>query len=304
MMLAARQIELFEVGRRKASLAAALGFSWLGASSLIWFISGPSDAVVWLAHLLDASGVLAAAAGLVLGHRSNRAVTTVLAPILNRDPAVALRLGITPQIESFVARIETKDVSTAGHVTRVAELAMRLGERGGIGGDRLRTIGLAALLHDIGKIRVPTEILTKPDKLTDEEFAIIKRHPEWGQEILDSDSLLAPVGRLVRGHHERVDGRGYPDGLSGDAVTLDMGLVAVTDSWDAMVQNRHYRAGMSHDQARAIFVEHAGAQWPTRAVELLLEHLDEEGQLDAVFADLLTESNGHVCDDALAGLPV
>ncbi len=302
-VLAHGQIRLYEVGRRRSSIAAAIGFAWLGVSSVVWLIPSPNDAIVWVAHFFDGLGVLGAAGGLVVAHRNDRPLTAVMAPVFNRDPSVALRLGVTPQIEAFVAMLDEKDRSTAGHVTRVAELAMRLGERAGFKGERLRNLGLGALLHDIGKVRIPAEILTKPDRLTSDEFEIVKMHTLWGQEILASDPLLAPVGRLVRHHHERIDGRGYPDGLRGDAIPVDVCLIAVADAWDAMVQTRHYRPGMSDEQARSIFREHAGSQWSDTAVELLFAQLDHDGELTGVFTDLTADGDHHICADALDTLP-
>ncbi len=301
--LAHGQIRLYEVGRRRSSIAAAVGFAWLGVSAVVWMLPTTNDAIVWVAHLLDGLGVLAAAGGLVVAHRNDRPVTAVLAPVFNRDPSVALRLGLTPQIEDFVAMLDEKDRSTAGHVTRVAELTMRLGERAGFTGERLRNLGLGALLHDIGKVRIPADILTKPDRLTADEFEIVKVHTLWGQEILSSDPMLAPVGRLVRHHHERIDGRGYPDRLRGDAIPMDVCLIAVADAWDAMVQTRHYRPGMTEEQARAIFREHAGSQWSEAAVALLFAQLDEDAELVGIFTDLTADGDHHICADALDTLP-
>ncbi len=299
-VLAHRQVQLFSIGRNRASFVAALGFSWIGIASLVWLLDEPTGPAVWAAHVFDGLGVLAAAAGLIIVHRRDRNLTGVLAPVLNRDPIVALRLGITPEIRNFVSMLDAKDRSTAGHVTRVAELAMRLGERSAISGARLRNLGLAALLHDIGKVQVPTEILTKPARLTDDEFNIMKQHTIWGEAMLASDPMLSQVAPLVRSHHERVDGRGYPDGLRRQQIPLDVSLIAVADAWDAMVQTRHYRVGMSDQQARAIFSRHAGTQWSGEAVDLLFAQIDHGG-LDGVFDDI--GADHHICADALDGLP-
>ena len=93
----------------------------------------------------------------------------------------------------------------------------------------------------------------------------MKLHTVFGEELLATDSMLLPASRLVRSHHERVDGQGYPDGLSGDEVALDVGIIGVADAWDAMVQTRHYRPAMSEEDARRILVENAGTQWPAAA---------------------------------------
>jgi HD-GYP domain-containing protein (c-di-GMP phosphodiesterase class II) len=230
-------------------------------------------------------------------------LTEVFAPVINRDPIVALRLGVTPQVDEFLASLRDKDAPTRGHVIRVAELAMTLGMRAGFKADRLRTLGLAALMHDIGKIRVDHAILTKNGPLTDAEYDEIKLHTVIGERMLSGDEMLRPASRLVRSHHERVDGTGYPDGLGGSDVGLDIGIIAVSDAWDAMVQTRHYRAGMSEADARRILVDGAGTQWPAAAVELLLAELDDGWELRGVFAGVgWTDADQVVCADTLVGL--
>ena len=146
-------------------------------------------------------------------------------------------------------------------------------------------------------------ILTKTGPLTDHEYAEMKLHTVFGEELLATDSMLLPASRLVRSHHERVDGQGYPDGLSGDEVALDVGIIGVADAWDAMVQTRHYRPAMSEEDARRILVENAGTQWPEAAVDLLLAELDDGWELRGVFAGVGVTDHEHVvCADTVAGL--
>ena len=149
---------------------------------------------------------------------------------------------------------------------------------------------------------MPDAILTKPDKLTDDEFDTMKQHTIWGAELLADDSILAPVATLVRNHHERADGRGYPDALRGEQIPLDVSIISVADAWDAMVQSRHYRQGMSEEKARSIFSEHAGSQWATEAVDLLMAQLDDDSSLEGLFADLIGEPAAPCCSETIAAL--
>ncbi|MFV1991775.1 MAG: HD-GYP domain-containing protein, partial [Acidimicrobiales bacterium] len=201
MRLSLRQAGLYEVGQRLPSLIAALGFGYIGMSSLVWLVGDPLGLASWLAHGFDGFGVLLAAGGLWLAHRSDTAVADVFAPVLTREPLMALRLGVSPQVTAFLKDLATKDDSTRAHVVRVAELAMVLGEKDGFAGTELRDLGLGAILHDIGKVRVPDAILKKPGALTDGEFEQMKLHTVWGDEMLRCDPEFTEVANLVRGHH-------------------------------------------------------------------------------------------------------
>ncbi|HZR93900.1 MAG TPA: HD domain-containing phosphohydrolase [Gaiellaceae bacterium] len=187
---------------------------------------------------------------------------------------------------------------------RVGELALRVGIRGRLAADRLRALGLGALLHDLGKLLVPDEILRKPGALTDSEFDAIREHPVTGAELLAASPLLAGAADLVRWHHERPDGSGYPDGLSSGQIPLEAAIISACDGWDAMTYSRHYRAALEPAHARRILAEGAGTQWDSRAIALLEAELDENGPvetplLDAVGRERSPAELGDVCLDAL-----
>jgi len=160
----------------------------------------------WLAHFTDGLGVLFAAGGLLLAHYRDRSLVIVLAPVLAREPLAALQLGLTPVVLQFVAALQVKDEVTRQHVSRVSELAMRAGERARLDPLTLRAVGLGALLHDVGKLLTPDEVLMKPSSLTDEERAIVERHPADGAALLAEFPHLAEAAKIVRAHHERPDG--------------------------------------------------------------------------------------------------
>lgn len=152
-------------------------------------------------------------------------------------------------IGGFCRIVEARDPYTAGHQRKVAELAVAIGQDMGFDVDQLAAIRLAALVHDIGKIYVPAEFLNKPGKLSDLEFAIIKQHPLLGHEILSPIDFGWPIARFVLEHHERLDGSGYPNGLSGDAISIEARVLAVADTVDAMTSNRPYRPAMGLELA-------------------------------------------------------
>jgi len=162
---------------------------------------------------------------------------------------------------TLMETIEAKDSYTRGHTERVTELAVGLAERIGLSGDDLEHIRRAASLHDIGKIAVPDEIILKPGRLRPEEFAKIKEHPLKADRILQHLRFLDTARLIVRAHHERYDGKGYPDGLSGEEVPIGARILAVADSFDAMTSARPYRKAMTPDDALARMAAEAGRQF-------------------------------------------
>jgi len=293
LVLSLRQLGLFRLARRRASLVASMGFLYFGLSTLVWVGAAPYSLAWWGAHGADGVGVLLAALGLVIAHHRDRSIAATLAPVVNRDPLVALELGLTPPVHRFIAALDGKDLVTRDHVVRVGELAMRVGLRAGLPPETNHALGLGALLHDVGKLNAPTEILQKSGPLTDNEFAIMKRHTVWGAELMMSSPLLAPAAMFVRSHHERFDGRGYPDGLRGDQIPLEVAIISVCDAWDAMTFTRPYRPGMDHQIALEILREGAGTQWSPVAVALLGRELEENGPIDIPLYDRIGRAGSH-----------
>lgn len=308
LVLSLRHLRLHRIGGRRASFVASVGLMYIGLSSLVWIVQEPFSIGWWGAHVVDITGVFAALFGLGFAHFRDRSVASTLAPVVNRDPLIALELGLTPTVHNFVAALERKDPVTRAHVVRVGELAVRVGLRSGLAPDRIRNLGLAALLHDVGKVFTPNAILNKPGALSDAEFETVKEHTIWGFELMRSSPLLAPAAHLVRWHHERPDGRGYPDGLREADLPEEVGIVSVCDALDAMTSTRQYRAGMDEDTAIEILRDGAGSQWSTGAVELALDELAERGApaapaFGAVGAEAARASGERLIDDCAGALP-
>lgn len=176
-------------------------------------------------------------------------------------------------IETLVATVEAKDIYTYGHSARVSKRARLTAERLGRPHEEVEQIKIAGLLHDIGKIGIPESILRKPDRLTEEEWAYVRSHPQIGETIIRQmgSERLTEVERLVRHHHERLDGKGYPDGLAGDAIPFGARVLAVADSYDAMTSNRPYRTPFSSDDAAAELRRCVGQQFQADIVEAFLQ---------------------------------
>jgi diguanylate cyclase (GGDEF)-like protein len=179
-----------------------------------------------------------------------------------------------------VQMLDAGDLRTRAHSQTVAAYSVAIGKAMGLAPDRLIMLRRAALLHDVGKVSVPSEILDKPGPLDDREFAIVRGHSAAGAQMLAHAGLAAEAG-WVRGHHERVDGGGYPDGLSGDEIPLEARILFVADSFEAMTSDRPYRSGIDAGEAVAELKRCAGTQFDAQVVDALVS-LVRDGALDAL----------------------
>ncbi len=180
-------------------------------------------------------------------------------------------------LRSLVAALDARDRETAGHSERVADLTMAIAAEMGIARDtdEWRCISWGALLHDVGKIAIRDEILGKPGSLTNEEWEAMRTHPASGYDILRSVDFLAPAGNIVLAHHERYDGGGYPNGLSGDEIPLGARVFMIADAFDAMTSDRSYRKAMPAEEALAEILRNSGTQFDPAAVRAFLSVYQE-----------------------------
>jgi HD-GYP domain-containing protein (c-di-GMP phosphodiesterase class II) len=174
-------------------------------------------------------------------------------------------------VRALAAAIEAKDHYTAEHGDMLANMAIAVGRRLGLGDRALRDVQYAAVLHDIGKIGIPGNILNKPDKLTDEEFAVMAEHTIIGERIISHIDYLAPIAGMIRSAHERWDGRGYPDKLAGERIPVASRILLVCDAFHAMTSDRPYRKAMPEEEALDELRRNAGAQFDPVVVEAFLE---------------------------------
>jgi putative two-component system response regulator len=194
--------------------------------------------------------------------------------VLLRDRALDLRLDAAESVLLAMARaVEARDAYTVHHAERVGVRARAMGVAFGLDAEDLDIVYRGGVLHDLGKIAIRDAILLKPGPLAPEEFDVMKRHSVEGERIcapLRSTEHYVPI---IRHHHERWDGTGYPDGLAGDSIPLGARIVAVADAWDAMVTDRPYRAGLPAEEATRRLRDGAGTQWDERFVRLYLDLL-------------------------------
>ncbi len=194
-----------------------------------------------------------------------------------------VRRAVETTIQVLVMAVETKDPYTAGHQRRATDLARTLAAEMGLSPEKIEGLRMAGVIHDIGKITLPTEILSKPTKLSDIEFSLIKEHVQLAYNILKDVESPWPLAEIVYQHHERLDGSGYPRGLKGEEITIEARILAVADVVEAMASHRPYRPALGLDAALAEIEKHRGRLYDSGAVDACLRVFREQGyQLEEV----------------------
>jgi HD-GYP domain-containing protein (c-di-GMP phosphodiesterase class II) len=269
-VLALRAARTFTLTRRWSDLMVVLGVVWLGVALVAQLMLSFPALGWWLGHVLELVGVALVGVPVALDlHRGSQ--SRPLAGDLSAAELVfAEEAFLGPRVRALMVRLAEKDSYTEGHTRRVALRSVEVGEALGLSPGRLRSLAIGGLLHDIGKLSVPDAILQKPGPLDDDEYDVIRRHPEWGEQlIVELGGFRDEVRRLVLSHHERLDASGYPHALRGDELDLETRILAVCDVYDALISTRVYRDAWSPDRALALLREEAGTSFDGACVEAL-----------------------------------
>jgi HD-GYP domain-containing protein (c-di-GMP phosphodiesterase class II) len=291
----------WKLGHDRIELALVLA-AWLSAHAAVSLQFGHLWRLSWWdyhAYLL--AGFTAGAYAVVTGYLRTRSAEGTLASIRLREPIDHMTHGSPEVLHVLVAAVEAKDRYTHGHSTRVADLSVRMGLKLGLRPAALRGLTQGALLHDVGKIGVPDHILNKPGTLSPEERAWIEEHPVVGWEIGRRAPSLRDALVVVRHHHERVDGTGYPDGLASEDIPFAARIVAVADVWDALTSDRAYRPAWDPPTALAHIMAGRGHHFDPVCVAVCLSIMAEDGvrpvgeRGDGAEADAAAQAcHGHV----------
>lgn len=188
-----------------------------------------------------------------------------------------LKSNLLDSISAIASIVEMRDPYTAGHQRRVADIAVAIGKELNLPDNQVEGIHLAGIVHDVGKIRVPAEILSKPGRLTVNEFNLIKEHPQTGYDILKSIDYPWTIAEIILQHHERLDGSGYPKGLKNTEILLEAQIIAVADVVESMMSHRPYRAGLGIDVALAEILLNRGSCFNADVVDACIRLFQEQG---------------------------
>lgn len=255
-------------------------------SLLLSFVSKRSPFSIWLESvrgilltttLVGSIGILMAMVSVKIGYT---AVLLFFGPLLIARYSYGqykdMRDTYMETINAFNKALEAKDPYTSGHALRVQQYSEKLAVAMGLSSKKITNIKTAAILHDIGKIGVDDSILRKPDRLTREEFDMIKKHPAIGADILKDVDFLSTPAEIIRSHHERYDGRGYPDSKRGDEIPIESSILSIADVFDAMTSDRPYRGALSRKAALEEIKNNAGIQFDPAIANKFCEIMNEE----------------------------
>jgi HD domain len=276
-LLGLRALHTFLLTRRWADLLVVVGLVWLAGALIAALVLDFRQLGWWIGHGLELAGI--ALVGGAVGLDLHRGVQSrpLSGDLRGSELVSAEETFLGSHIRALVVRLAEKDAYTEEHTRRVALRAVQVGEELGLPPGRLRSLAVGGLLHDIGKLSVPDEVLKKPGPLDKDEYAVIQRHPEHGRRLLrELGGFGEGVLRLVHDHHERLDGSGYPSGLRGDELDLDARILAVCDVYDALISTRVYRAAWSAEKALGLLFEQTGSAFDIRCVDALARVLARE----------------------------
>jgi HD-GYP domain-containing protein (c-di-GMP phosphodiesterase class II) len=235
----------------------------------------------WLYHLLLLLAVVLMLATFARQMRSGQ-LSLGLNALLDDDAGRRLAYGLRPEVKALVVATEAKDMYTAGHMQRVASLAVRIGRALALPPEELRVLAQAGVVHDVGKIEVPDAVLNKQASLEAAERELINQHPANGERIGRTLGLHRLELEVIRHHHERWDGAGYPDGLAGEQIPLLARIMAVADVYDAVTSARAYRPAWSREEARALILRESGVGFDPKIAKVALKVLAEATERERV----------------------
>jgi putative nucleotidyltransferase with HDIG domain len=281
-LLLLRALRTFFLTRRRADLLVAVGIVWLGAALPPAMLLHYWELGWWLGHGFELVGIVIVGLPVALDLRRAAQSRPLAGDLRGTELVTAEEAFLGSHVRALTLRLAEKDEYTEEHTRRVALRAVEVGQELGLSPGRLRALATGGLVHDIGKLRISDAILKKPGPLTDEEFAVIKRHAELGDRMLADLGFKEDVRQLVRDHHERLDGTGYPNGISGPAISLDARILAVCDVYDALLSQRVYREAWTHERAIALLREESGTAFDPKCVAALERVLARERAPDAV----------------------
>jgi hypothetical protein len=272
-----RSLRTYRLTRRLADLSVVTGIVWLAAALVAALTLTYTDVGWWLGHAFELIGIALVGGPVALDlHRASQS-RTLTGGLRAAELVSSEESFLGAHVRNLTRMLAERDEYTEGHTRRVALLAVQVGEEVGLSPERLRALATGALLHDIGKLGVPDPILKKPGALTVEEYELVKEHPVAGERLLEElGGFSHDVRHLVRHHHERLNGSGYPDHLRGPELDLETRILGVCDVYDALLSTRVYREAWTDEEARALLRRGAGTIFDRRCVDALERVLARE----------------------------
>lgn len=268
-----RHLRLAMLANSVTPLAVVLGFGAIAGSAVMWLGDPTFNTGLWTAQLLIIAGVFLVTLGSLLAYRVTTKFNRYLQPIIEMNPREALTLGLEPLLNRYLETLELGNATKRDHVLGTTELALKIGDRLDFSTRDLRDLGLAALLHDVGQLSLPDELVDQSAPLSAHEIVILEQHTTLGAQMLSQSSALASVAPIVHAHHERIDGSGYPLGLAGSHIPIAARVLSVCDAYDALSRTDEYGKTHSVEPVLGQLEQFTRSRWDRRVVEIVTRYV-------------------------------
>jgi HD-GYP domain-containing protein (c-di-GMP phosphodiesterase class II) len=276
-LLVLRAVRTFLLTQRALDLVVVVGLVWLATALVPALTMNYAQLGWWIGHEVELDGILLVGIAVAVDLARAAQSRPLAGDLRGADLVASEDIFLGSHVRALTVRLADKDAYTERHTRRVALRAVQVGELLGLSASRLRTLAIGGLVHDIGKLSIPDSILKKPGPLDDDEYAVIQEHPDRGYKLLAGlGGFPEAVRQLVRDHHERLDGSGYPRGLTAARIDLDTRILTVCDVYDALISKRVYRGAWSHDDAMALLRRETESAFDVRCVDALEQVIARE----------------------------
>jgi putative nucleotidyltransferase with HDIG domain len=286
-----RYYQSYRYTRFPLQYAIVYSLGWLIVSQIIIVTGELWRMSWWTYHFLLLASMIVMILGLLKQYAVKGTLVKGIKALFTNDPFERITASISPTVKELVIATEQKDTYTAGHTFRVTMYALKLAEELRLRPELLRAIAQGTLLHDVGKIQIPDTILNKPGRLTEEERQIIEKHPIYGYEMCRDLGFMTEEMNIIRWHHEKWDGSGYPDRLAGEAIPYEARIVAIADVYDALTSDRAYRKAWSHEEAMEFISEQKGIHFDPDCVEAWCHLCEKDPSVYQYPSQMIKDSN-------------
>ncbi len=262
-----RYYQLYRYTKAPLHYAIIQSSLWIAVSQFMFSASTAGDISCWAYHGLLLAATLLMVWGFIRQFNWTYKSFAAIFSLNKGSIQTKIEAALSPKVRQLIQKTEQHDYYTAGHNWRVAMLALQIGEAMKLAPEQLHALAYAGVVHDIGKLNIPSEILNKPAKLDHAERGLIEQHPDMGYTLCQLLGFLPEELAIVRHHHEKWDGSGYPAKLAGEEIPLVARITAIADVYDALTSKRSYRKPMSHEEAHAFILEHTGSHFCPESVK-------------------------------------
>lgn len=286
-----RYFQSYRYSRFPLQMAIIYSCCWIMVAQYIMVVGEKWQSSWWIYHFLLLAAMIIMLFGLYKQYSANKSLTLAIKALFTTDPLERITNCLSPSVRSLIVATEEKDPYTGGHNFRVTLYAMKLADEMNLSPEQLRSLSQGSIVHDVGKINIPDAILNKPGRLNPEERTIIETHPLKGYEMCRMLGFMKEELSIIRSHHEKWDGTGYPDNLKGNQIPILARIVAVVDVYDALTSDRSYRQAWTHDKAIQLLLENKGSHFDPLCVDAWIRICEQNPEVYRYPSTVISELN-------------